>query len=123
MQCVKGEYIGLIGAMAFAGVAISCFFIPALGDKYGRLRVFVVNIFLQLPLYLMANFTNHLGVVYVACFYLGMGLIGRFTCGFVLLTESLPKKHQMLGGSLYAIGDVTATLYITFFLRYISNSS
>ena len=37
MQCMKGAYIGLIGAMAFAGVAISCFIIPSMGDKYGRL--------------------------------------------------------------------------------------
>lgn len=36
LNCCPSLYIGLIGAMAFAGVAISCFFIPALGDKYGR---------------------------------------------------------------------------------------
>ena len=57
------------------------------------------------------------------CFYLGMGLIGRFTCGFVLLTESLAKKDQALGGTASMIGDVVATLYITFFLRYISNDA
>ena len=122
MQCMKGAYIGLIGAMAFAGVAISCFIIPSMGDKYGRLQVFVATIFLQLPLYLLAIFTDNIGVVYFACFYLGMGLIGRFTCGFVLLTESLPKKHQMMGGTISMIGDVVATLYVTFYLRYISNN-
>jgi len=57
------------------------------------------------------------------CFYLGMGLIGRFTCGFVLLTESLPKKNQAMGGTASMIGDVIATMYISFFLRYISNSA
>ena len=69
-----------------------------------------------------AIFTDNIGVVYFACFYLGMGLIGRFTCGFVLLTESLPKKHQMMGGTISMIGDVVATLYVTFYLRYISNN-
>ena len=123
MQCMKGEAIGLIGAMAFAGVAISCFFVPQLGDKYGRWLVFIVTLFLQLPLYIGANFTNSIGVIYVMCFYLGMGLIGRFTCGFVLLTESLPKKHQMLGGTASMIGDTLATLYVTFFIRFISNNS
>ena len=123
MQCMKGSYIGLIGAMAFAGVAISCFFIPSLGDKYGRLFVFVVTIFLQLPLYIGANVTDNIGVIYVMCFYLGMGLIGRFTCGFVLLTESFPNKYQMMGGTFSCIGDVVATLYVTFYLRYISNNA
>lgn len=46
MQCMESKYIGFIGAMAFAGVALSCFIIPSLGDKYGRLTVFVTNIFL-----------------------------------------------------------------------------
>ena len=91
MHCTPKAYIGLIGAMAFAGVAISCFFIPALGDKYGRQLCWAVTLFCQLPLYLGANITSNIGVIYVMCFYLGMGLIGRFTCGFVLLTESLPK--------------------------------
>ena len=77
---------------------------------------------MQLPLYLCAIFTDNIGVVYLACFYLGMGLIGRFTCGFVLLTESFPKKYQMVGGTISMIGDVVATLYVTFYLRYISNN-
>jgi hypothetical protein len=32
-------------------------------------------------------------VIFVMCFYLGMGLIGRFACGFVLLTELQTKKN------------------------------
>ena len=116
-------YIGILGALAFGGAAISCFIVPALGDKYGRLLVWSVTIFCQLPLYFMANITDHLAMVYVATFYLGMGLIGRFACGFVLLTESLPKKHQSMIGAVFAIGDIVATYYIIFFLRYISNNA
>lgn len=71
----------------------------------------------------MAIYSTHIGVVYISCFYLGMGLIGRFACGFVMLTESLPKRHQALGGTAAMIGDVVATLYICFFLRYISNDA
>jgi len=32
--------VGLIGAYAFLGAALSCLFLPALGDKYGRYPVF-----------------------------------------------------------------------------------
>jgi len=57
------------------------------------------------------------------CFYLGMSLIGRYTCGFVLITECLPKKNQAMGGTISMAMDVIATWYITFFLRYISNNA
>ena len=109
--------------MAFGGAAISCFIVPALGDKYGRLLVWTVTIFCQLPLYIAANISDHLGIVYIVTFYLGMGLIGRFACGFVLFTESLPKDKQSIMGAMFAIGDIVATYYICFFLRFISNDA
>lgn len=55
-------------------------------------------------------------------FYFGVGTIGRFVIGFILLTESTPKKHQVVFGAAYVISDSVATLYVTFILRYISNN-
>ena len=46
-----------------------------------------------MPLFLAAIFTRSLMVVYILCFYLGVTLIGRFTCGFVLLTELVQEKY------------------------------
>jgi len=40
LYCTPKEYIGFIGALAFAGAAIACFFLPILGDKYGRWIIF-----------------------------------------------------------------------------------
>jgi len=93
MYCMSKSYVGFLGAFAFLGAALSCFFVPALGDKYGRYTVWITTIACQLPLYFGANLTSNIGVIYVSCFYLGMGLIGRFACGFVLLTELMPAKH------------------------------
>lgn len=123
MACTPTEYVGFIGAMAFFGAFISCFFLPALGDVYGRYTLWVVTIFCQLPIYLGAGITSHIGVIYVMCFVLGMGLIGRFACGFVMLTEQLPDRVQASAGTALMVGDVVATLYITFFIRYISNNA
>ena len=61
-------------------------------------------------------------MIYFIVFFLGVALIGRFTCGFVLLTECLQKKHQVMGGTLMCIGDSIATMYVTFYLRFISNN-
>ena len=93
MYCTPKEYIGFIGAMAFAGAAIACFFLPILGDKYGRWIIFEITMGIQIPLYLMALTTRSLWVIYFLCFYLGVTLIGRFTCGFVLLTELVPERY------------------------------
>jgi len=41
--CTPKSYIGYFGALAFAGAAIGCFFMPALGDKYGRWFIFQVT--------------------------------------------------------------------------------
>ena len=59
---------------------------------------------------------------YIVSFLLGIAMIGRFTSGFVLLTESVAKKHQATIGAALATGDVATSLYITFYLRYISKN-
>ena len=59
----------------------------------------------------------------VMCFFLGFGLIGRFACGYLLFLESIPEKQKTTLGTVFMTSDVIATLYITFFLRFISNSS
>lgn len=42
LQCTPKSYIGLIGSLAFVGAAISCFFLPAAGDVYGRYATYMV---------------------------------------------------------------------------------
>ena len=92
LYCTPGKYIGALGSCAFLGAALACFFLPLFGDMYGRLPVYLVCSLLQLPLYYFANTTSSLAVIYALTFYLGVALIGRFTCGFVLVTECLAKK-------------------------------
>ena len=122
MTCMPKIYIGGIGAFAFYGAAMSCFFLPAAGDKYGRYSIYMLTMFLQLPAYVLCNLTTSLSVIYVLCFYLGVALIGRFTMCFVMLTECTPKKYQALIGSCFQIGDCMATLYITFYFRFLSHN-
>ena len=123
LYCAPAEAIGVMGAMAFMGCALACFFLPALGDLYGRYSVFMVTSVLQLPLYIANNYTSSLGTLYVIIFFFGVALIGRFTTGFVLVTESLCNKHKALFGTVFLTMDVAATLYVTFYIRYISNNT
>lgn len=123
LYCTPPEYIGAFGAMAFGGAAIACFFLPVLGDKYGRFSVYIVTTILQIPLFVVTNLTTSLAPVYVITFYFGVALIGRFTCGFVLMTECLCKKHRALVGTALLTGDAAATLYVTFLLRVVTNNA
>ena len=116
--CDKKSYLGILGALAFLGASLACFFLPYCADRFGRYPVFMVTMFFQIPLFIAALYTKQLGVLYVCCFFLGVGLIGRFTTGFVLLTEVLVKRHQALVGTLLMVGDSAATLYITLYLRF-----
>lgn len=78
---------------------------------------------IQIPLFLLALFTRNLAIVYFLCFFLGVTLIGRFTCGFVLLTELCPERFATFVGTALMCGDSAATLYITFYYRFISKNS
>ena len=121
MFCLPKVFIGYMGACAFLGAALACFFLPYWADKYGRFYVFLGCSAGQIPLYVLANTTGSIGIIYVLTFYLGVALIGRFTGGFVLLTECLCTKNQTIWGTALMVGDCAATLYITFYLRFISN--
>ena len=123
LYCTPQEAIGVIGAMAFLGAALACFFLPALGDLYGRYNVFMVTSVLQLPLYIANNYTANLGTLYVVCFFFGVALIGRFTCGFVLLTESLCKTHKAIVGTVLLTMDVAATMYVTVYIKFIAHNT
>lgn len=41
--CTPKSYIGIFGALIFTGAALGCFFMPALGDKYGRWTLYQVT--------------------------------------------------------------------------------
>ena len=54
------------------------------------------------------------------CFFFGVCLIGRFTCAFLLLEESVTEKHKVWIGTFFLTMDAVATWYVTFYIRYIS---
>ena len=74
-------------------------------------------------MYFAAIYSKSLWVIYVFIFYLGVSLIGRWTCGFVMLTELIPEKYQTFAATALMTGDSAATLYLTFYYRFISKNS
>jgi MFS family permease len=123
MYCTEKLYIGLIGASAFAGSAVACLVLPVLGDKIGRLPVFLTTQLFQIPMYIAAVYTHSIGVVTFLVYYLGFCLIGRFTCGFVLFVELLPEKYKALSGTAILVGYSISLLESTFYYAFISKNS
>ena len=92
LTCTPRGYIGAIGSFSFAAAALACLFLPRISDKYGRLIVYRTTIFLTIPLFLIMNLTKSITGLYFVTFMLGIALLGRFTCAFVLLTECNLKR-------------------------------
>ena len=72
LYCTPKEYIGYIGSMVFAGAFISCFFLPVLGDKYGRWIVFQGSIIAQIPLTILLCLVKQLWAIYFWYFFVGV---------------------------------------------------
>ena len=84
----KGTFAtSMIAFVAIAGVAISCLFIPRMGDLYGRRIIYITAICAQVPVYFVAGYFPGLYPVYAAAFCLGPCVIGRMSCGFLLIME------------------------------------
>ena len=92
LECVPKKKIGLLGTIAFAGAAVGCFFVPRLGDLYGRKPVYVVSMVIQTGMFAGILLSHKLLPVYILAFIIGITTIGRMSCGFFLLVELVPRK-------------------------------
>ena len=87
LVCKEPVATSMIATIAIAGVALSCLFIPRMGDLYGRRFIYITAICAQVPVYFVAAYFSNIYYVYVAAFFLGPCVIGRMSCGFLLIME------------------------------------
>ena len=93
LNCKPKRATVLIGMVVFAGSAIACLFVPRLGDLLGRKPVFCFCLALQAPTIFICAFMTQLKYVYIGCFFFGVCIIGRMSCGFLLMMELVPNHH------------------------------
>ena len=53
-------------------------------------------------------------------FYLGVKSIGRFTNGYLLLTELVPDKYSAVVGPILLSSDAAMIIYLTAYYNYVS---
>lgn len=93
---------------------------PALGDKYGRLTVFLATMVMMIPVYLCCIWAKNLVLVNLAMFYAGLISIGRFMNGYLLLTELIPERNIAVVGPAVLSLDVAVVLYLSLYFRWVS---
>jgi len=82
--------VGLIGSFYFLGGTIALFFVPRLGDIYGRKYIFFGCMVLQAVVYIWFLFATSIYGAITGMFISGISSVGRSSVGFVLLLEYLP---------------------------------
>ncbi len=116
-MCKKPLATSLIGVIALIGISLSCLFIPRMGDLYGRKPIFLFAVIAQIPIYTMVAYFSNLFVIYVGAFLLGPTVIGRMSCGFFLLMEQVPSRHQSAVGAVLMIAEgITVLIWTVYFV-------
>jgi MFS family permease len=93
MECVSKARVGLIGSSLFAGWALSAIFLPRLADIYGRKKIFLTSIALQLLAFQGLYFSKNLNLTTSFMFVFGIAAVGRCSISFLLLMEFLPTNR------------------------------
>ena len=107
LECVSKARIGLIGSCFFAGWALSAIFIPRMADIYGRKKIFLFSMALQLCTFLALYFSRDLNLTTVLMFIFGIAAVGRCSIGFLYLMELLPTSRQVFVGTILHVNNAS----------------
>ena len=77
--------------MIFLGWTLAALLIPRISDLYGRKRVFLVNMLVQLAAIILMIFCKSFALMSVALFVIGVCSSARWTVSYVYLMEFLTE--------------------------------
>ena len=117
---MKGEKIGLIGSMFFAGWASTILFIPFASDKIGRRWIFLISIALVATIMAGLLFSHNLNLTISFMFLEGALTSGRTMVGYVYINEFLTPYWQVVFGTAFNFIDGSTYLWMTFYFDFIN---
>lgn len=100
LECLSKPRIGLIGSSLFAGWALSAIFIPRMADLYGRKKIFMFSMILELATFIGLYLSKDVNLTTVLMFFFGIASVGRCSISFLYLMELLPASRQVLVGTI-----------------------
>jgi MFS family permease len=123
LGCKPKKATALIVMAVFAGSAIGCLFMPRLGDLLGRKPVFCWSLALQAPLLAFFLYIYNLKILYIGCFFFGICVVGRMSCGFLLMMELVPTANQAAVGAALMVAEGSVQIIWTVYFLVISQNS
>ena len=119
-MCVPQWKAGIIGTAFFIGWASTLLWLPRLGDKYGRQKVFAAGMTLNLLMYALMMWTHDLDVMIASSFFQGALTSVRINVGFLYMLEMMPAHLQTVAGSLNGVFDACTYLAATIYFWQVS---
>ena len=87
LVCKQKSVTARIATSAMIGIFLAVLIVPRLGDLYGRKPVFWAALLISIPLLCMVTFSSSNVLVDVGVLLAGPCIIGRMSCGFLMLME------------------------------------
>mmetsp|Transcript_29041 Transcript_29041/g.21607 ORF Transcript_29041/g.21607 Transcript_29041/m.21607 type:complete len:210 (+) Transcript_29041:194-823(+) len=98
LYCLSEFQIGLIGSMFLVGTFVASFFLPRLGDIYGRKVIFLFGLSLYIAVTIGFIFCTNVYLLYALLFIGGISETGAYYLAYVYCVEFIPVKFQNLAG-------------------------
>ena len=89
-MCEPSWKVGLLGTMFFTGWCATLLWVPRLADVYGRKKLFLIGMALNLVLLVAMLITSDLQVMTVIAFLFGCACPMRRDIGYVYMIEMMP---------------------------------
>jgi MFS family permease len=79
--------------MFFVGWVVSLFFVPIIGDTYGRKWLYVIGMWLTVSIYVGILTTHSITTATILMFWYGMANGMRNSLGYVYMLEFVCERH------------------------------
>ena len=121
--CTPPYQIGFLGSCYFIGVLFTIIPIPALSDLYGRHKIFVFTMVIQIVVQILLIFNNSLKLAYFYMILCGMTFAGKNIVGFNLILEFMHNQSWQESVILfYMFVEPIFSGYLTCYYKFISKN-
>ena len=122
MECTPKVDFGFMGSLVFAGWFFASFFVPRLADLYGRRPIFIINLLVQACVIGLLILSKSQTLTTICLFVMGMCAAGRWTIGYVYLSEFLAQRNVLIVAPVVnasaALAIVASTVTFQFITTY-----
>ena len=122
-MCAPEWKIGFLGSSLFLGWCITLLWLPRLADVYGRKKLFLLGMTLDLALYTVLIFASNLDLMIAVIFCFGLCTSIRTNIGYIYMMELIPKRNQTVAGTSWGVLESSIMLGATCYFMLSSSKN